>query len=158
MDLRKTFFNYLSELAEHDKSVILLVGDLGYSFVEEFAEKHSKQYVNCGIAEQSMLGIAAGMAFGGLKPYVYSGSLFIVHRAYAQLRNDICYNNLNVNLIGSGAAGFLGFTHNLNEFESIDGMLKGLPNISRAYPEDEKGLRRIMKSFYESKSPSFIQL
>ena len=111
MDLRKQFFNCLSELAS-DKDVILLVGDLGYGFVKEYVWRFPKQYINCGVIEQSMVGIAAGLALGGKKPYVYSGSIFLIARAYEQIRDDICYNKLDVKLIGTGASQFLGFSHN----------------------------------------------
>ena len=94
-DLRKPFFAYLECLAENDKKVVLLVGDLGFSFVEGYAKRFPKQYINAGIMEQSIVGIAAGLALGGKRPYVYSGSVFLVARAYEQIRDDVCYNNLN---------------------------------------------------------------
>ena len=145
-DLRKQFFNSMCELAENDKSVILLTGDLGFSFYEEYAKRFPKQFINCGIAEQSMIGIAAGMALGGLKPYVYSGTIFLLMRAYEQVRNDVAYNNLNVKLCGTGASGFLGFSHNLLGTENEEDLLKNLPNIKRFYPKNERELKKALIS------------
>jgi transketolase len=128
-DTRLEFFEYLKEEARADKDVILLVGDLGYSFMEDFAEEFPDQFINCGIAEQNMVGVAAGLARAGKKPYVYSGAMFLATRALEQIRDDICYPNLNVKLIGTGASGFLGFTHNFEGNENVDDLLKNLPNL-----------------------------
>ena len=127
-DTRVAFFEKLDELAR-DKHVILLVGDLGYSFMEGFAEKYPEQYINCGIAEQNMVGVAAGLARAGKKPFVYSGAMFLCTRAIEQIRDDVCYPNLDVKFIGTGASGFLGFTHNFGENEDYKNYLKGLPNL-----------------------------
>lgn len=140
-DLRKAFWNTMCELAEQDKDVILITGDLGYSFDKEYIERFPKQYLNAGCAEQSMIGIAAGMAIVGKKPYVYSGSIFVLMRPYEQVRDDIAYNNLNVKLIGTGASGFLGFTHNLSEIENENDLIKNLPNILAYFPQNEEQLK-----------------
>ena len=141
MDLRKAFFKNMCELAEKDEKIILITGDLGFSFYEEFAQKFPKQFVNAGCIEQSMIGIASGMSKAGLKPYVYSGSIFLICRAYEQIRDDVCYNNLNVKLIGTGASGFLGFTHNWEGTENPESLLQNLPNLDVFFPEDEENLR-----------------
>jgi transketolase len=146
MDLRKQFFTKMNELAEKDPSIILIVGDLGYSFMEEYQKKFPKQFLNCGIMEQAMVGISAGMALAGLKPYVYSGSIFLIARAYEQIRDDVAYNNLNVKLIGTGASPFLGFSHNWLGKENEEDLLKNLPNLKRFYPEDEEGLNEALTS------------
>jgi len=145
MDLRKAFFKEMIELADNDPTIRVLVGDLGYSFLEEFKEKHPDKFVNCGIMEQGMIGIASGMALGGLKPYVYSGSVFLLTRPYEQIRDDICYNNLNVKLIGTGASGFLGFSHNWTGTENEEDLLKNLPNLKRLYPQNEVELKQALQ-------------
>ena|SRR3990167_8580076 len=154
MDLRKAFFKNMCELAEKDKSVRVLVGDLGFSFMEEYAQKYPDQFINCGIAEQNMIGVAAGMALGGLKPYVYSGSIFLLMRPYEFVRDDICYNNLNVKLIGTGASGFLGFTHNWEGTENEEDLLKNLPNLKRFYPKSEEELKEALST----KGPAYVRL
>lgn len=128
-DLRKRFFDNLLEIAKEDRDVIFLTGDLGYSFMEEFQEKYPNQFYNCGIAEQNMVSVAAGLALGGKKPYVYSNAIFLAMRALEQIRDDIAYPNLNVKLIGTGASGFLGFTHNLSKAEDDIAIINMLPNI-----------------------------
>jgi len=128
-DTRVTFFEKLIKLAEKDEDIILLVGDLGYNFMEGFAANFPKQFINAGIAEQNMIGVAAGLARVGKKPYVYSGSLFLAMRAMEQVRDDVCYPNLDVCLVGTGASGFLGFTHNFEGEENVDDLLKNLPNL-----------------------------
>ena len=155
-DLRKPFFDELIRLAEKDKDVMFLTGDLGFSFVEEFQKKFPHQFYNCGIAEQSMIGIACGLALSGKKPYVYSGAVFLLARAYEQVRDDVCYNNLNVKLIGTGAAGFLGYSHNWEGSENEEDLLKNLPNLVREYPKDEKELQKVMRK--KNNKPTFIRL
>lgn len=154
MDLRQDFFNIMCQLAEKDKDVILLVGDLGYSFMEEYAEKFPNQFINAGCAEQNMVGVAAGLALGGKKPYVYSGSIFLCMRAYEQIRDDVAYNNLDVKLCGTGASGFLGFTHNLQGTENEHDLLKNLPNLELWFPEDKEELKKCLTD----KGASFIRI
>ena len=157
-DLRKPFFKILSEQADHDDSIRLIVGDLGYNFMEDFQERHPDKFINFGIAEQAMIGVAAGMALAGLKPYVYSGAIFLTMRPYEQIRDDVCYNDLNVNLIGTGASAFLGFTHNLEGTENFDDLLKNLPNLEIYYPETEDDLFSAMDKAINSEKPAFIKL
>ena len=153
-DLRQAFFNFAGDLAREDKDVIVLVGDLGYSFMEDFAKEFPDQFVNCGIAEQNMVGVSAGLARAGKKPFVYSGALFLMARALEQIRVDIAYANLNVKLVGTGASGFLGFTHNLGEDENFDDAMKRYPNLKCVNPTDEEQLKWHM-SF---DGPRFIKL
>lgn len=143
-DLRKEFHEIMCELAEKDKDVILITGDLGYPFNEEFQKRFPNQFLNCGCMEQTMIGIAAGMALAGKKPYVYSGAIFVLLRPFEQVRDDIAYNNLNVKLIGAGASGFLGFTHNLgdNYWESEGLFLSAFPNIKCLYSGNSEELRK----------------
>lgn len=151
-DLRKTFFDVMMKLAEKDKDVILLVGDLGYSFMEEYAKAYPNQFINCGIAEQNMIGVAAGLAIGGKKPYVYSNSIFILGRAYEQVRDDICYNDLDIKLVGTGACGFLGFTHNWDDDEEKN-VLDSL-SLIQCFPTDEEHLKLSLTG----DGPSYIRL
>lgn len=144
-DFRKVFWKQITEMADKDDKIRVLVGDLGWSFFDEFKEKHPDKFINCGIMEQGMIGIASGMALGGLKPYVYSGSVFILTRPYEQIRDDICYNNLDVKLIGTGASGFLGFTHNFEGKENEKDLLKNLPNLNVKFPKNEKELKQAIQ-------------
>lgn len=153
-DLRQAFFDEMSELTTKDSSIRILVGDLGYSFMEEYQRRFPKNFINMGIAEQNMIGVAAGMALGGLKPYVYSGVIFAIMRPYEQLRDDVCYNNLPVKIIGTGASGFLGPTHNLGEKENEEDLLKNLPNLKRLYLKESSELPKALIA----DGPVFIRL
>lgn len=132
-DLRKDFWTIMSGIA--DKDTMVLTGDLGYSFVDGFKEQHPDKFINAGIAEQNMVGVGAGLALAGKKPYLYSGAIFLAVRALEQIRDDIAYPNLNVKLIGTGASGFLGHTHNFEGTENIDDLIKNLPNIKLVKPQ-----------------------
>ncbi len=157
MDYRKPFFKKMCELAEKDKDVILLVGDLGYSFMEEYAEKYPDQFINMGIAEQNMIGVACGLALAGKKPFVYSGACFLLFRPYEQVRDDVCYNDLPVRLVATGASQFLGFSHNLAWNEDIQ-VLHNLPNLTINVAENEGHFNKIMDEMYKDEHPSYTKL
>lgn len=155
-DLRKSFFENMERLAEADDKVILITGDLGFSFYEKYAKRYPKQFLNAGCIESAGIGIAAGLANGGLLPYVYSGSIFLVSRAHEFIRDDVAYNNTNVKLCGTGASQFLGFSHNWQNGENEEDLLKNLPNIKRHYPQSEEELRDILIA--KNNCPEFIKL
>ena len=156
--MRKQFFQYLSELAKHDKNIIFLTGDLGFGYFEEFRDKFSDQFINCGCIEGSMVGIAAGLARAGKKPYVYSTSPFLIFRALEQIRNDVAYQNLNVKLIGVSVSGFLGFSHNLENSENEYELLKNLPHINFYNPATAIELEENMMRSYKNKEPAYIRI
>lgn len=159
-DLRKEFINVLMELADKDKNVVFLVGDVGYSFADPFIKKFPEQFINTGVMEQSMTGIAAGMAIAGKKPYIYSMIPFLTMRNYEQVRDDIAYQNRNVKIIGvqgSERYKFLGFTHNAYNNEDMH-ILRVLPNLEIYDPLEERDLREIMYRTYDSRKPTYISL
>lgn len=129
---RKITIEHLTKICENDDKVLLIVGDVGFSFMDPFRERFPKQFLNTGVLEQSMMGIAAGLANQGFKPYVYTMKNFIVLRPIEQVRNDICYANQNVKLLGVGgseAYKFLGMSHNLfGDEEEV--LLKNMPNLN----------------------------
>ena len=144
-----------------EKTIGLIVGDVGFSYMAEFQKKYPKQYINAGITEQSFMGIAAGLAKSGFKPYVYSMVPFIIMRNYEQLRNDVCYGNENVKLIGVRGSvhyRFQGMSHNLLEKENEEDLLKNLPNIQRFYPKDTDEVKDIILKTYQDTKPTFIRL
>lgn len=158
--MRKPFIEKLTELAERDPKVIFLTGDVGFSFLEAFKEKFPNQYLNVGIMEQTMLGIAAGLAAQGWKPYVYTMTNFILLRPLEQLRNDICYAKANVKLFGvkgGPSYKFLGFSHNMTEGET-SGILEHLPNLNHYVPETEEEVPVLMAHEYERIGPSYMQI
>jgi len=158
---RGVFMETLEELVKKDKKVILIVGDVGFSYMQIFKEKYPKQYINAGITEQTFMGMAAGLAKTGWKPYVYSMVPFVIMRNYEQLRNDVCYNNANVKLIGAVGAvhyRFQGMSHNLMGNENEEDLLKNLPNIQRFYPENTEEVRKVIFDTYNDNKPTYIRL
>lgn len=158
---RGVFMETLEELAKKDKKVILIVGDVGFTYMQEFAKKYPNQYINAGVTEQSFMGMAAGLAKSGFKPYVYSMVPFLVMRNYEQLRNDVCYANANVKLIavvGAVHYRFLGMSHNLLGKENEEDLLKNLPNIKRYYPKDTDEVKKLILETYSNNSPTYIRL
>src|SRR5438552_18082328 len=128
--MRAAFIRTLSELAEHDRRITLIVGELGFGVVESFAERFPNQFLNAGVAEQNMTGIAAGLALSGKVVFTYSIANFPTLRCLEQVRNDVCYHNLNVNIVAVGGGvvyGPLGYTHHAVEDLAI---MRTLPNIT----------------------------
>lgn len=156
--MRKTFINTLTELARKDKDIFLLTGDLGFSVFENFAKELPDQFINCGVMEQSMISIAAGLALNGKKPYVYSIIPFATMRPFEQIRNDICYQNANVKIIGIGAGfayGAFGSTHYAIEDIAI---LKSLPNITILSPADDMETKAITLQLHQKLGPAYMRL
>jgi len=111
---RKEIINCIVPNFRKDKKLYLLVGDMGFGAIDKLESELPDRIINCGIMEQGMVGIAAGMAMAGLKPVVYTIVNFLVFKAFEQVRNDIVLQNLNVKFIGTGANDyfrFLGSSH-----------------------------------------------
>lgn len=159
--LRKAFIQTLNTLAEKDPRVILIIGDVGFSFLEKFIEKFPNQFLNAGIAEQNMMGMAAGLAHGGWKPYVYTMSNFILLRPLEQVRNDIDFAKANVKLFGvKGGASykFLGHSHNLLLGEEISILENSLINTKGYFPDTEETLTNQMLREYEVSGPAYFSI
>lgn len=156
--MRQTFIETLTELARKDKDILLITGDLGYSVFEKFATEFPKQYINCGVMEQAMMSIAAGLALSGKKPYVYSIIPFATMRPFEQIRNDVCYQNVNVKIVGIGAGfayGALASTHYAIEDIAI---LRSLPNITVLSPADATETRELVLQTYQQPGPAYIRM
>ncbi len=134
--MRAAFIRSLIETARVDQRIFLLVADVGYSLVEPFAREFPDRFLNTGIAEQNMIGIASGLALSGRIAFAYSLANFPTMRCLEQIRNDVCYHNANVKIISSGgglAYGALGVTHHVAE---DIGVLRPLPNMTIIAPGD----------------------
>ena len=101
--MRNAFPRALVEAARRDPRVLLLTGDHGYALFDEFRRECPGQYLNAGVAEQNMVGVAAGLAKGGFRPVVYGLSAFVPVRVLEQIKLDVCYEELPVVFIGDGA-------------------------------------------------------
>ena len=155
--MRTTFASELEKIME-DRNTYLLTGDLGFSVFEKIKERFEEQYLNMGLSEQNMLGVAAGMALTGRQVFVYSIIPFIIYRPFEQLRNDICFQNLRVRLVGVGAGlsySDAGFTHHAIEDY---GILCSLPNITVLSPSDPIEVSVQMKLVHKLDGPSYMRL
>lgn len=158
--MRKPFLLTLTELARNDDKVILIVGDVGFSFIENYKKEFPNQYLNAGIGEQNMMTMAAGMAKAGWKPYIYTMKNFILLRPLEQVRNDICYSGENVKLFGVGGSAaykFLGYSHNLADGEEQK-ILSTLPNINTYFPQTEEETVDMIKREYERIGPAYFAI
>lgn len=158
--MRKPFIEKLTTLAKKDSRVILIIGDVGFSFVEDFKNRFPNQFLNCGVLEQTMMGLAVGLARVGWKPYVYTMKNFILIRPLEQLRNDICYGKANVKLFGVGGSAaykFLGFSHNLAEGEE-DSILSTLPNLKIYKPQTEEETKDFIDLEYYRYGPAYFSI
>lgn len=158
--MRKPFIETLTKLAKNDPKVILIYGDVGFRFIEDFKEKFPKQWINSGATEQAMIGLAVGLANMGFKPYVYTMKNFILLRPLEQVRNDICYGNSNVKLFGVGGSAaykFLGMSHNLSEGEE-EKILSTLPNIINYFPKTEEEAVQQIEQEYQRVGPAYFAI
>lgn len=156
--MRTNFINQLIEEARHNDKIFLLVGDLGYHVIEPFAEEFPDRFLNVGIAEQNMAGIAAGLAMTGYNVYFYSIGNFPTIRCLEQIRNDIAYHKANVKVVSVGAGyayGSLGATHQATE---EIGCLRVMPNMIVATPGDPLEARAITKLSASYDGPMYIRL
>ncbi len=156
--MRTAFLEELVKLAEEDERIWLLCGDLGYSVLEVFADRFPGRFLNAGVAEQNMTGIAAGLAMMGKIVFTYSIANFPTLRCLEQIRNDVCYHNLNVKIVAVGgglAYGSHGYTH--HAVEDI-GALSILPNMSVAAPGDPIEARAITRMMASRSGPAYIRL
>jgi transketolase len=156
--MRAAFLKTLYELAEQDERIWLLTGDLGYSVLEPFAERFPKRYVNMGVAEQNMTGVAAGLALEGKIVFTYSIANFPVMRCLEQIRNDVCYHNLNVKVVAVGgglAYGAAGYTHHAVEDLAV---MRAMPNMTVLAPGDPVEVRQATRAIASWQGPCYLRL
>lgn len=156
--MRNHLINKITELAEEDKNIILITGDLGFGVLDSLQKKYPKRFINAGIAEQNMAAIAAGLALEGNKVFIYSIGNFPTLRCIEQIRNDICYHNANVKIlaVGSGFAyGTLGMTHHATEDLAI---MRALPNMKVFTPCDSISAEAIAQAICRINGPCYVRL
>ncbi len=156
--MRQSFIDSLCEEAKCNPDIWLLTADLGYSFLEKFADQFPNRFVNVGVAEQNMIGIASGLALSGKKVFVYSIINFLTLKCFEQIRNDVVYHNLDVNLIGVGGGfsyGTAGYTH--HGIEDIN-LLSSLPSMRVFAPATAGEIKVDISEMVSSKSPAYLRL
>lgn len=135
--MRDVFVKSLTDLAERDPRVVLVTGDLGFGVLDDFRRRCPRQFLNAGIAEQNMIGLATGMALDGHVVFTYSIANFAFMRCLEQIRNDAAYHDCNVNVIAVGGGfsyGSLGISHHATEDLAI---MRSIPEVTVVAPGDD---------------------
>lgn len=156
--MRTAFLETLFELAERDPRIWLVTGDLGYSVLEPFAAARPDRFLNAGVAEQNMIGLAAGIALSGNIVFVYSIANFPTLRCLEQIRNDVCHHRANVKIVSVGggfAYGPHGHTH--HGLEDLAAM-RAMPGMAALAPGDPREARAATRAVAARPGPCYLRL
>jgi transketolase len=146
------------ELAEKDERINLLVGDLGFGLVEPFVQRFPERFLNVGVAEQNLTGIAAGMAMCGRVVFAYSIANFPTLRCVEHIRNDICHHEADVKIVSVGCGlnyGALGVTHHATEDVAV---MRALPGMTIVAPGDPVEAALATRALVEQSGPAYLRL
>jgi transketolase len=156
--VRNAFADEITKLAQADKRIVLLSGDIGNRLFDRFKEACPQRFYNCGVAEANMIGLAAGLALCGLRPVCYTIAPFLTYRCMEQIRVDLCYHHVPVTLVGTGAGlayASLGATH--HSCEEV-GMLRLLPGLNVMAPGDAWEVRACLGAALAQDHPTYIRI
>lgn len=156
--MRKEFSAAVEKLALADERIVFITGDLGYKALENLQEKMGNRFINAGVAEQNMVGVAAGMAYKGYKVFCYSIAPFVVYRCLEQFRNDACLHNLPVFLVGNGGGygyGIMGSTHHAIEDLAC---LSSLQNVKTWIPAFADEVEPVLTQIVAENGPAYLRL
>jgi transketolase len=156
--MRNAFIQELVALARNNPQIALVVGDLGYAVIEPFADEFPERFINAGVAEQNMTGLAAGMASEGYHVFTYSIANFPSFRCAEQIRNDVDYHKLPVTVVAVGgglAYGALGYSHHAVQDYSL---FRSFPNMVVAAPGDPMEVRACIRWLVANPQPSYLRL
>jgi transketolase len=156
--MRNAFSEALCAAALEDERIWLICGDLGYGVLEPFAERFPERFLNAGVAEQNMTGVAAGLAHSGKVVFIYSIVNFPVMRCLEQVRNDVCYHNLDVKVVSVGGGlvyGGHGYTHHGAEDLAV---MRVLPNMTVLAPGDAVEARLATHAVARRAGPCYLRL
>jgi transketolase len=156
--MRTAFIKELFELAKLDERIVLIVGDLGFGVVTPFMEQLPRQFLNAGVAEQNMTGMAVGIALSGKIALTYSIANFPTLRCLEQVRNDICYHNANVKVVSVGGGftyGAMGATHHAIEDLAV---MRAIPGLVIVAPGDPMEARAATRAIIGYQGPCYVRL
>jgi len=156
--MRSVFIEELVHLAALHDNIALIVADLGFSVIEPFADRFPDRFINAGVAEQNMTGLAAGMASEGYHVFTYSIANFPTFRCAEQIRNDVAYHNLPVTIVSVGgglAYGALGYSHHAVQDYAL---IRCMPNMLIAAPGDPMEARSCLRYLVDHPQPSYLRL
>lgn len=156
--MRNEFAKTIFELARKNNRVMLIIGDTGAGLFDEFKDELPGQFLNAGIAEANMITVAAGLAKAGFIPFVYAIGPHMVYRAYEQIRNDLCFNSLNVKIVSVGS-GLHYSDHGPTHHSTEDfGVLRVLPNIKIFSPSCGPEVEALTSLISKDIGPSYLRL
>jgi transketolase len=156
--MRQAFVTELVAQADRDPSVLLLTGDLGYSVLEPFADRFPDRFFNVGVAEQNMLGLAAGLAASGFTPYAYSIASFASMRGYEFFRNGALLHQLPVRLVGVG--GGVDYGHNGPTHYALEdiALMRVQPGLTVVAPSDGPQTTTALRAISSLPGPVYLRL
>lgn len=156
--MRQAFVRQLLEAAIKDPSIVLITGDLGYGVLDEFAQTLPHQFINAGVAEQTMASLAGGLASLDKKVFIYSIGNFSTLRCLEQIRNDICSMNHSVTVVSVGAGfsyGPQGYTHYAIEDMSV---MRSISKMNVYCPGDSYEVSVVLTKILKEGKPSYLRL
>jgi len=156
--MRDVFIERLTQMAERDPRIMLITGDLGFGVLADYAQRFPRQFINAGVAEQNMTGIATGLALEGHIVYTYSIANFVFMRCLEQIRNDAAYHDCNVNVVSIGGGfsyGSLGISHHATEDLSI---MRSLPGLTVVSPCDDWEASEASEALANTPGTSYLRL
>jgi transketolase len=156
--MRGTFVKVICELAETDRRIVLLTGDLGYTVLEPFRDRFPDRFYNVGVAEQNMVGLATGIAEAGMIPFCYSIGTFASLRPFEFIRNGPVLHHLPVRVVGLGAGfeyGTAGPTH--YSLEDI-GVMRTQPGLAIVAPADFEQTATALRATWDLPGPVYYRL
>lgn len=156
--MRNAFISELMATAEINDRIVLVVGDLGFGVVEPFAKRFPKRFFNAGVAEQNMMGLAAGLASEGFHVFAYSIANFPTFRCAEQIRNDVDYHQLAVTIVAVGgglAYGNLGYSHHAVQDYAL---MRVMPNMLIAAPGDPMEVRACLRYLISNPQPGYLRI
>ncbi len=156
--MRNAFISALTEVAATDERVVFLTGDLGFKLFDDFARRYPGRFFNVGVAEATMASVASGLALEGRKPFIYSITPFVTLRCYEQIRNDICYHDMDVTVVGVGGGysyGPNGPTHHALEDIAV---MRVLPNMTIVCPGDPRETVAAVRALVRHRGPAYLRL
>jgi transketolase len=156
--MRDAFVKALELHAHHDKRIMLITGDLGFGVLTNYSKELPAQFINAGVAEQNMTGLAAGLALEGRNVFTYSIANFPTLRCLEQIRNDVLYHDASVNIVAIGGGfsyGALGMSHHATE---DIGIMRTLPGLRVLAPCDETETVSLVEEMVNNPAPSYLRL
>ena len=156
--MRNAFADEMTRLAQSRSDVVMLSGDIGNKLFDKFKDAAADRFFNCGVAEANMMSVAGGMAMNGLRPVVYTITPFITTRCLEQIRNDVCYHDVPVVIVGVGSGlGYasLGPTHHSCEDLAL---LRVMPNMNVVAPADAWEVRALLNAALAQDRPTYMRI